>query len=253
MRNQAISIVFASFLQVLPGCIDASPSVFPVDAGVDASSDALPPDDSAEGGDPNSACRACFAAPEVPGPGCDKFAQCQTQPSCLDVFECGFQRGCWSRDDQSDITGCALECITSLGLQLDNPGVQTIIAMGPCLQMQCRPFCHDGAPWPPPGRDPNAACRACFAAPDVPGPGCGAPYQTCAGIASCTAIYNCGFTNGCWSMSNPTDVNACGLSCIQSLGLGFEDPGVQALLGMQPCLFNACKPFCSEGAPWPPQ
>jgi hypothetical protein len=253
MPNSLHRILLTVFAAALSSCIDANPSVF-TRPGADASTDvAPPPDDSGEAGDPNAACRACFAAPEVPGPGCDKFAECQTQPTCLDVFECGFQDGCWSKSEQAEVTTCAVRCIGKLGLGFDNPGVQTIVAMGPCLNMQCRPFCHGGASWPPGGADPNAACRSCFAAPEMPGPGCGEKFHACSSNTNCKAIFECGITNGCWAKSAPAEANTCGTMCIGSLGVPFDDPGVGLLLAMQPCLFGASKPFCSEGAPWPPQ
>jgi hypothetical protein len=87
---------------------------------------------------PQEACRACLAAPEDPGPGCQMpYSACNGEPKCKAILDCGFEVQCF-QGAQRAFLGCALPCVTKQVLLPDDPvlniatGLFQCLANGPC-------------------------------------------------------------------------------------------------------------------------
>ena len=98
------------------------------------------PDASDDGGmDPQAACRACLAAPDEPGPGCQTaFSACQQNPKCTVFIDCGFELKCFEGSKRAVLT-CGLPCLSRGGvLTPDDPALTLAsnffqcAANGPC-------------------------------------------------------------------------------------------------------------------------
>ncbi|MET0592162.1 MAG: hypothetical protein ABW133_05655 [Polyangiaceae bacterium] len=144
MRNLAQSILL-SFFAAAPGCINADPSNFLVDAGVDAPPS--PPvdadiDDSGDAPDPYAACKACLEAPEVPGPGCKTAVDaCKADESCLKVYECAFEQKCIGLPSVPEILLCGFtKCNTPLGVPYEHPATALAQALVVCEVPKCNPI-----------------------------------------------------------------------------------------------------------------
>jgi hypothetical protein len=141
MRTAVFSILLTLLAALLPGCIDADPSTFPgVDAGLDARTGVA---DTASDVDPHAACRACLEAPEDPGPGCGgRVAACMADARCPLIYECGFERGCWSLTTQMEVVSCGLPCFVAAGVtNLGDPVVTLVTDVLGCVLGQCQPAC----------------------------------------------------------------------------------------------------------------
>jgi hypothetical protein len=140
MRNPVICILLTSLAAAIPGCINAEPSTFPVDAGPQR------PDvvrDTADDADPHAACRACLEAPEDPGPGCaGAVAACMADPKAAYIYECGFRHDCWSLPAQADIVNCGFPCFTEAGItSFGDPAITLTTAVLMCVLGGCQPVC----------------------------------------------------------------------------------------------------------------
>jgi hypothetical protein len=97
--------------------------------------------DAGEDGDfdPQAACRACVAAPDEPGPGCEKvLSACQADPICNFLINCAFESVCFQGSRKAFLT-CATPCLTKAGVMTGNEKVIeiastlfTCAANGPC-------------------------------------------------------------------------------------------------------------------------
>jgi hypothetical protein len=89
--------------------------------------------------DPQAACFACMAAPDVPGPGCETaFSACKINEKCDIIIQCGFQRQCF-QGVQKEFLTCGLPCVTAGGVLTGDDPVLTLastlfqcLANGPC-------------------------------------------------------------------------------------------------------------------------
>jgi hypothetical protein len=72
----------------------------------------VPPDASDDGEiDPQAACRACMAAPEDPGPGCQTvFSACRENPKCSLFIDCGFELQCFL-GSKREVLSCGDPCL----------------------------------------------------------------------------------------------------------------------------------------------
>jgi hypothetical protein len=143
MRTAVLSTLVQLLAAALSGCINADPSTF---ANSDAGPVVTRPDvmrDTAEDVDPQAACRACFAAPEDPGPGCGSItADCLADMKCRIVFECGFRRDCWSLPTPTDIFNCGFPCFAEAGItSVSDPSVPLVQPLSPCATGVCQPAC----------------------------------------------------------------------------------------------------------------
>jgi hypothetical protein len=147
MRNPVVNILLATLAACLAGCIDANPSTFYVDAGLEVG----PPDDVDRGdvdpdADPFAACRACFAAPEDPGPGCGgPSAACSADAKCTSIQECAITTACYTRATQAEVIDCVLPCFVANGVtNLGDPVLMLTNPLLPCALGPCQPACKGG-------------------------------------------------------------------------------------------------------------
>ena len=144
MRTAVYSILATLLAASLPGCINADPSTFP--GLVDGGAPVTRPDvmrDTPEDVDPRSICRACLAAPEDPGPGCEAAnTACVTDEKCNIVYECAFRLDCLSLPTQVDIINCSIGCFGEAGITSPtHPSVALATAITTCVLGQCQPAC----------------------------------------------------------------------------------------------------------------
>jgi len=91
-------------------------------------------------------------------------------------------------------------------------------------------------------------CYQCIEAPDVPGPGCGDEYATCAAEPKCKAIMDCVFATGCLYLPSIKDFVPCAIPCALEAGVtSTDDPIVQLGLNVAYCADKACRPYCGGG------
>src|SRR5689334_595038 len=89
--------------------------------------------------DPATACKACIAAPEDPGPGCKmSYDACAANGMCKTMLECAFDDHCFLAP-RRDFLNCAVPCLTKAGVDTMNAAVLEIasslfqcLANGPC-------------------------------------------------------------------------------------------------------------------------
>jgi hypothetical protein len=93
--------------------------------------------------------------------------------------------------------------------------------------------------------DPQAACFACMAAPDEPGPGCETAFSACKGNEKCNIIIGCGFERGCFQGSKKGFLT-CGLPCVTAGGvLTGDDPVLTLASNLFQCSANGpCGASC---------
>jgi hypothetical protein len=92
---------------------------------------------------------------------------------------------------------------------------------------------------------PQAACLACMAAPDEPGPGCETKFLACKQDPKCSVIIDCGFERQCFQGSRRAFLG-CGLPCVTSGGvLTGDDPILILASNLFQCLANGpCGNLC---------
>lgn len=91
-------------------------------------------DATVEGGFNLSACEACVASPDVPGPGCGtENSACVADPACNGMIACAFGTGCVGGPAAKFIT-CALPCAVEAGaLDDDSPAIALASPLFQCL------------------------------------------------------------------------------------------------------------------------
>jgi hypothetical protein len=144
MRQRCTLALIAIFASLFGGCLDASPvSVATLDAGLVIEAgpvdDALPIDAYA-----HPECRACIAAPAVPGPGCgDKLVNCGATEHCVDIYECAYMLGCVTKPTQNESIACALPCAAAFKLtDVSDPSIQMAIRLTECFHSTCAMACE---------------------------------------------------------------------------------------------------------------
>jgi hypothetical protein len=95
------------------------------------------------------------------------------------------------------------------------------------------------------GMGPQAACFACMAAAEEPGPGCQTPFKACKQDTKCDVIIACGFERQCFQGSKRAFLN-CGLPCVSNGGvLTPDDPTLTLASSLFQCLANGpCGAVC---------
>ncbi|MGH7438894.1 MAG: hypothetical protein ACRENE_24675 [Polyangiaceae bacterium] len=90
-----------------------------------------------------------------------------------------------------------------------------------------------------------AACKACMAQPDKPGPGCKAEYDPCIASAKCDGVLNCIYAAGCFG-GKSSQFLTCGIPCVMDAGiLTNNDPALTTSTALFECVVNgACGPQC---------
>jgi hypothetical protein len=88
-----------------------------------------------------------------------------------------------------------------------------------------------------------AACKACFMAPDTPGPGCATEWAICDADGSlCGTDFRCLETTGCFGKPESSFIS-CGLACSTSLNSASAD--YTAIVNLFECISkNACNGLC---------
>jgi hypothetical protein len=94
------------------------------------------------------------------------------------------------------------------------------------------------------GLTPAAACRACMAAPEDPGPGCQTPYDACVANGMCRAMIDCGFVDRCF-LGPRRDFLTCATPCLTKAGVDNMNAEILGKAsGLFFCLSDACGNIC---------
>lgn len=92
------------------------------------------------------ACAACYAAPDVPGPGCsDELTACYADEKCNEAFLCSVHRGCFQGATE-ELIKCGTECATEAGFtSLDDKAYALANTFYTCLLGPCKDACFGAA------------------------------------------------------------------------------------------------------------
>jgi hypothetical protein len=102
--------------------------------------------------------------------------------------------------------------------------VAVAVLSGACLDMPIHRIAKTDTPIVGPdagedgGLDPAAACRACMAAPEDPGPGCKMPYDTCMANGMCRTMLACAFEFQCF-LGPQRLFLTCAIPCLERAGV----------------------------------
>jgi hypothetical protein len=90
-----------------------------------------------------------------------------------------------------------------------------------------------------------AACQACMAKPDKPGPGCKTEYDPCIASSKCDGVLTCIYGKGCFG-GKSSQFLTCGIPCVMEAGiLTNNDPALTTSTNLFECVVNGeCAPDC---------
>jgi hypothetical protein len=91
---------------------------------------------------------------------------------------------------------------------------------------------------------PNPACRACIAAPNDPGPGCGDELGRCGETKFCMRIYECAYAGGCVFKKTQNESIACALPCASDI-TDVYDPSISRAVELTSCFHANCVDVCA--------
>jgi hypothetical protein len=100
-------------------------------------------DAAVDGGFQLSTCKACMAAPDEPGPGCDnEYGPCEADPKCTGILQCIYAAGCFG-GKSSRFLSCGIPCVEEAGvLTSTDPSLGTATSLFECVvNGACGPSC----------------------------------------------------------------------------------------------------------------